>query len=84
MSRYKECVIESFFYFSTKIYVVGTEKNNLNEMVLLSTQKTCLTLYSIIAPFKYHAFENIMEKGAFALLEQDAPFSIIFSKVFKT
>ena len=25
-------------YFSTKTYVVGTQKNRLNEMVLLSTQ----------------------------------------------
>ena len=31
-----------FFYFSTKTYVVGTQKNRLNEAVLLSTQKTCL------------------------------------------
>ena len=29
-------------YFSTKTYVVGAKKNCLNEMVLLSTQKTCL------------------------------------------
>ena len=27
-----------FSYFSTKTYVVGTQKNRLNEMVLLSTQ----------------------------------------------
>ena len=26
------------FYFSTKTYVVGTQKNHLNEMILLSTQ----------------------------------------------
>ena len=39
-----------FFYFSTKTYVVGTQKNCLNETqknclnetVLLSTQNTCL------------------------------------------
>ena len=31
-----------FFYFSTKTYVVGAQKNHLNEMVLLSTQSTCL------------------------------------------
>ena len=31
-----------FFYFSTKTYVVGTQKNRLNETVLLSTQNTCL------------------------------------------
>ena len=29
-----------------------------------------LTLYSIITPLKYHIFKNIMENGAFALLEQ--------------
>ena len=28
--------------FSSKTYVVGTQKNRLNETVLLSTQNTCL------------------------------------------
>ena len=28
-------------YFSTKTYVVGTQKNRLNEMVLLNTQNLC-------------------------------------------
>ena len=28
-------------YFSTKTYVVGTQKNCLNETVLLSTQNIC-------------------------------------------
>ena len=38
-----ECVAENnFSYFSTKTYVVGAQKNCLNEMVLLSTQNTCL------------------------------------------
>ena len=45
-----ECVPENYFsYFSTKTYVVGTQKNRLDEtkncpddMVLLSTQNTCL------------------------------------------
>ena len=31
-----------FLYFSSKTYVVGTQKNRLNERVLLSTQNTCL------------------------------------------
>ena len=37
-------------------------------------------------PLKYHEFKNIMENGAFALetFGANAPFSIIFSKVFKT
>ena len=38
-----ECVTENYFsYFSTKRYVVGTQKNRLNETVCLSTQNTCL------------------------------------------
>ena len=32
---------KQFSYFSTKTYVVGTQKNRLNEMVLLSTQNIC-------------------------------------------
>ena len=31
-----------FSYFSTKTYGVGTQKNRLNETVLLSTQNMCL------------------------------------------
>ena len=35
--------LESYFsYFSTKTYVVGTQKNRLNKTVLLSTQNICL------------------------------------------
>ena len=30
-----------FSYFSTKTHVVGTQKNRLNETVLLSTQNIC-------------------------------------------
>ena len=38
-----ECVTENYFsYFSTKTYVVGTQKNRLHETVLMSTQNTCL------------------------------------------
>ena len=41
-SRYG-CVTENdFSYSSTKTYVVGTQKNRLDETVLLSTQNTCL------------------------------------------
>ena len=32
---------KKFSYFSTKTYVVGTQKNCLDEMVLLSTQNIC-------------------------------------------
>ena len=30
-----------FSYFSTKIYVLGIQKNRLNETVLLSSQNIC-------------------------------------------
>ena len=40
-------------YFSTKTYVVGTQKNHLNETVLLSTQNICLNDgYENICNFK--------------------------------
>ena len=48
--------------------------------------KKRVTLYSIITPFdalKYHIFENIIENGSICSGE-NALFSIIFSKVFKT
>ena len=38
-----------------------------------------LTLYLIEAPLKYHVFENIMENGAFALLD----FPLYFQKYSK-
>ena len=38
-----------------------------------------LTFYSIMTPLKYHVFENNLENFGV-----NAPFSIIFSKVFKT
>ena len=37
-----ECAMKIyFFYFSTKTYVVGTQKNRLDMTVLLSTQNIC-------------------------------------------
>ena len=36
------CIEKYFLYFSSKTYVVGTQKNRLNETVLLITQNTCL------------------------------------------
>ena len=36
------CVTKIYFsYFLTKTYVVGTQKNRLNETVHLSTQNIC-------------------------------------------
>ena len=36
-----------------------------------------------MTPLKYHVFENIMENGAFALLEQMLHFSLYFQKYSK-
>ena len=40
-SELRVCDKKYFSYFSTKTYVVGTQKNRLNETVLLSTQNIC-------------------------------------------
>ena len=42
--RWEACidVLNEISYFSTKTYVVGTQKNRLTETVLLSTQNICL------------------------------------------
>ena len=43
MDRPPECITENHCsYFSTKTYVMGSQKKHLNETVLLSTQNTCL------------------------------------------
>ena len=39
--KLRVCNRKIICYFSTKTYVVGTQKNHLNETVLLSTQNTC-------------------------------------------
>ena len=37
-----ECVTKDYFtYFSTKTYVLGTQKNHLNETCLMSMQHIC-------------------------------------------
>ena len=39
-------VMKNYFsYFSTKTYVVGTQKNRLNETVLLRNQNICFNLW---------------------------------------
>ena len=44
-----ECVLENYFLnFSSKTYVVGTQKNRLNEVGFLSTQNSCLMGKKII------------------------------------
>ena len=42
-----------------------------------------INLYSMIMPFKYYVFKNIIENGAY-VSGANAPFSIILSKVSKT
>ena len=41
-----EYMVKNYFsYFSSETYVVGTQKNRLNETVLLNTQNICLDLW---------------------------------------
>ena len=55
LSYESQCVTKlQFSYFSTKTHVVGTQKNRLNETVLLSTQSICLNLWIK----KYFLFYN--------------------------
>ena len=51
---------KSFFYFSTKTYFVGTQKNRLNEMVLLSTQNMLKLMGKKILTFLYSFFLFIL------------------------
>ena len=39
---------KSISYFSTKTYVVGTQKNSLNEKVILSTQNMGKKIFTIL------------------------------------
>ena len=62
----QECVTEKYIsYFSTKTYVVGDQKNRLNEMVLLSTQNICYKLW-VRKYFQFYA-ENICLSKPMAL-----------------
>ena len=64
--------------------------NNRNYAIRLTgNMNMCrqrLSLYSIkrlLTPLKYRVFENIMENGAFALLEQMLHFLLYFQKYSK-
>ena len=62
-----ECVFENkFSYFLTKTYVVGTQKNRLNETVLLSTQNTCLNWR--VRKYSQIYSQNISLSGAMVLI----------------
>ena len=41
LDKLRVCSQTLIYFFSTKAYVVGTQKNRLNETVLMSTQNTC-------------------------------------------
>ena len=44
MSQIRVCNQKIIRFFSTKTYVEGTQKNRLDETILLSTQNMCLKL----------------------------------------
>ena len=49
----------SFSYFSTKTCVMGTQKNRLNETVLLSTQNTCEENINILTLKKFAKLDKL-------------------------
>ena len=54
-------VIEiNYSYFSTKTYILGTQKNHLYKWVILSTQNKCLTLKAPI-PTKVICFSRLLK-----------------------
>ena len=57
--------------------------NYLADILRVCKIKDLIWVMRFQSPLVYHVFENIMENGAFAL-GINAPFSIIFSKEFKT
>ena len=71
-----ECVTEnSFSYFLTKTDVVGTQKNHLIEMVLLSTQNNCckwrVRKYSCF--YKNIKLSLILTSGLPSFQQKDVP-----------
>ena len=71
--------LRTISYFSTKTYVVGTQKNHLNKTILLSTQNIC----SNCQVRKYLQF-NIISEGAQWLSGRvlDLPVNWAFSELF--
>ena len=64
----EECVTEKIFsYFSTKTYVVGTQKNRLIETVLLSTKNISLKLW-VRKYLQFYAEEFCLSKLMIATL----------------
>ena len=57
MAFSQECVTDFFSYFSTKIYVVGTQKNRLSVTVLLSSQNICIKLW--VGKYLHFYAENV-------------------------
>ena len=57
-------------------------RNNASE--ILASKVTLYSTISIIATLKYHVFEKYYGKWSICSFGANAPFSIIFSKVFKT
>ena len=64
MHAFSEEWVTDFFYFSTKTYVVGTQKNRLDETVLLSTQNICKKLW-VRKYLHFYAEKNCLSKPIF-------------------
>ena len=61
------CIGIFFLYFSSKTYNVGTQKNCLNEIVLLSTQNTCLN-WLIRELLQFYAYKISLSRSNLLLM----------------
>ena len=65
-------------YFSTKTYVVGTQKNRLNETVLLSTQNICLNCW-VRKYLQFYAHKLCYSKPMIPQMDQQLSFFLIIT-----
>ena len=73
LSETWECILKIYFlYFSSKTYVVGTQKNSLNETVLFSTQNTCLNWW-VRKSFQFYA-QKISLSGSMSMKMSESGF----------
>ena len=57
------------FYFSSKTYVVGTQKNRLNKTIPLSTQNITILHYDVRTPTEDQKYYNLCIYKACCTLE---------------
>ena len=75
------CPLTLYMYIQISWYLMKPSDQDPHFFLCTLTEKSCLILYSILTPFD--TFENIVEKGAFALLLEQSKCSILHN-IFKS